>query len=186
MYAQGNLGPVYLLGTSGGSALVSTSTGLDPRGLTGLPSWEFAFGFATDEELAPGMFNDSFTVSLQSLDVPGQVAVYFVVDRSGLVIGPPTPGGIPLDPALISVTPVAFPDGLTGLTHRTAFHVLTPVPEPLANQRLNVYFDLFDNGNGVNSLAWASAVTVIPEPQTGVLLLLSFALGAAFAKRIRR
>ena len=173
--AQSNLDPVHVLPTSGGSALVSAETLLDPRGVDD-PAVRFAFGFATEEQALPSFLLDSFTVSLADSTLSSRVGYYLTADATGLQIAPATPGSIPVDFQSISLTLQPFPEGLTALPLRQAWLVTAAIPESLQNTPVSLHFDLFDNGDASGSLAWASAVGLVPEPATGALFL--FGLGS--------
>lgn len=160
-----------VLETSVGSSLVSSNQPVDPRGFSSPVTLEFSFGFSTDEVVVPGQFFDAFSVSLASEADPAQAAIYLTVDASGMVVAPITPGTIRLSPDDFLFTEVGVPDGVPGLSSHWAYHVSAPVPELLSNQPLEIYFDLFDNGDGIDSFAWASEVTVVPEPTTFALMV---------------
>jgi hypothetical protein len=176
-------GGTVVLRTGGGIPLLSTNQSLTVPSVVPDPRLQFDFGFSTDEVFGPGQFFDSFTVSLQ--ETGGlQTVVVLVADISGLVIAPPTPGTIPLDPSSVTNTPIPFPSLEPMLATKMAFTVLVPLPPPLAQAlQLNVYFDLADNLDAVQSLGWFNNVTVIvPEPATGSL----FVIGSFILIAIRR
>ena len=186
LYAQGNYDPLQVLTTTGVPNLITANTPLDFRSAVRPLSLDFAIGFATDEAAVPNAFLDSVTVSLESRQFPGLIGYYFVLDAFGLVKAPPTPGAIPLDASTISLTPMLFPTGLSTLAHQTAYRVLVPVPDSLADQFNDLHLDLFDNGDALNSLAWASAVHVVPEPRGAMLLAVGLVVSVGWMRRIRR
>lgn len=164
---------------------MTTNSALDLRGVPPEFGIEFAFGFATDETAVPGAFLDAFTISFVNDADPLQVAVLLTVDPAGIVIAPLTPGGIVLDPTAMSLMPVLFPPELPALSQRWAYHVTTPIPHALQGQLVTVYFDLFDNANQLNSLAWASQVFAIPEPRAALVVFVGLALWFARKPRNR-
>ena len=176
LQAQESLDPFYLLPTTGSGALSSASVEVDLVGLNSA-ALHFAFGFATDEQPAPSLLLDSFTVSLQDPAAPGRVAYFLTADGGGLQLAPSTPGAWPIDSQSIALTPVPFPGGLTSLSWLQAYEVVAPVPESLQNSRVLVQFDLFNNGDSRESLAWSSRVGVVPEPTACVLMLLGLGAG---------
>ena len=183
LHAQGNTEPRHILQT-GNPPLISATVDLNASAMSGPVGLQFFFGFATDEEIQPGQLLDSFVIGVQNQSMPAEAALYLVVDASGLVLAPPTPGMIPLDPAMISLTSVSFPSGLSSLEHRVAFSFFAAVPESLAQQPFTLYFDLFDNGDLVNSLAWASDVVLVPEPRATVLILVSMVVCAVRCRKV--
>ena len=144
---------------------------------------QFAFGFATGETPQPGVLADSFTVTLQSLNQQ-ITAVYATIDASGLVIAPPSPGAVALNPVSIQVTPV--PLSLSPARARKqswAYQVSALIPAQFGAGPYNLYFDLFDNQNGIPSQGWfnVSGLVAVPEPSTLAL----FAGGGLLLWRIR-
>jgi hypothetical protein len=139
---------------------------------SGPNAWvEFNFGFATAEELLAGSFFDAVTFSLQG-SVPSATTTIVTLDRTGALFAPITPGGITLERPSIAWQEIAFPADLNPeLAYRRAFTVSAPIPQELLGQPLTFFVDLFDNQNGVASVAYSTAPTVIPEPSA---LLLAF------------
>ncbi len=182
--AQPGWEPAHILQTGGAGALVTATEEIDPSGQVE-PRIRFAIGFATAEQPAPGALLDSFTFSLRGAAGSGPSVYYLTADGSGLQLAPSTPGNLALDPQSISLTPIPFPEGLTGLPNGQAWEVLAPVPEGLRNGPLVVHLDLFDNGDLQASLGWASQVGVVPEPTSGVLLLVGLAAGGAMLRTRR-
>jgi hypothetical protein len=137
---------------------------------------EFNFGLATAEELLAGSFFDSVTFSLQG-SAPSATATIVTLDRTGALFAPITPGGITLERSSITWREIAFPSDVNPeLAYRRAFAVSAPIPQELLGQPLTFFVDLFDNQNGVASVAYSTTPTVIPEPSA---LLLAF-VGALF------
>jgi hypothetical protein len=145
----------------------------------GATSVQFAFGFSTDEEPAPGLFFDSFTLSL--FEAEGSLGVIFnTSDRAGSVWVPATPGTIFVSPDSMVRQPITFPDLSPNHAHQFAYVVTAPIPDELMGKDLNFYADLFDNGSTTHSLGWVSSVTLVPEPSpwllaaVGLLFLFGF------------
>jgi hypothetical protein len=170
--------------------ILRTGEGLSSTQLIGnfdasTPAWvNFTFGFATDEEVLPGTFLDSLTLTLGEVD--GLLSIiYNVTDRSGSYWVPGAPGTISLPESTILREAISFP-AIPELdpiyTYRYAFSVTAPVPDELLGRNLNFYADLFDNGNGVNSLGWIS-ITPVPEPSTWALGLAAVAMFFTFKRK---
>jgi hypothetical protein len=136
------------------------------------PALRFQFGFATDESVGPGLFYDSFTISVQ--DESGLfTALYLTSDAGGTVFAPVTPGTLFIEPTSITAAALAYPDLESAPAHRSAFEVSALLPPQLSGGTVHVYFDLFDNLDGAASQAWFGNVTVVPEPATGIFLLVA-------------
>lgn len=167
--AQGSYFTIHSsLETGGGVVLTSSVQAFDVDSLQPLHQLRFAFGFATEEEAGPERFFDSVTVTLQALD-GATTAVYLTVDRNGPVWAPVTPGAAALNPADLTTTVLDYQDTSQPWTYQVAYRVLAPIPAQFEGGRVNLYLDLFDNGDSSRSLAWISEV---PEPGCGVLGLL--------------
>ena len=176
-FGQGTVGPVVVLRTGAGGPLVSSTQSIGSFSAGGPALFQFSFGFSTDEEPAPGLFLDSFTLTIG--EAGGSLnAVYNTTDRTGSYWAPIAPGSIFLSPDSITREVIPFPNLDPNHTHQFAYFVTAPVPTELLDRNLNFYADLFDNQNGINSLGWIS-VTPVPEPSTwalaGVALVLFFA-----------
>jgi hypothetical protein len=169
--AQGTL---TVLNTGGGQPLVSEVRGLFVDAGSVQPRLLFNFGFATGENPATETFLDSFSVTIQDSN---QVvtAVYLTADASGMILAPPSPGAIVIDPATIDTNALAYPSLNPILLNRRAFVVSALIPAQFIGSQINVYFDLFDNLNSIASQGWFSNLRVgaVPEPQAGLLLLLA-------------
>lgn len=169
--------PAMVLRTGQG---IPINTFVQPLGsLDGVNAIQFAFGFSTDEEPAPGVFFDSFTLSLA--EVQGSLtAILNTTDRAGAFWAPGGDGTIIVSPDSINRQPIPFPLLSPNHLHQFAFFVTVPIPAELAGKNLNFYADLFDNGNAVHSLGWISSVTPVPEPSawliglTGILFVFGF------------
>jgi hypothetical protein len=163
-------GETIILHAGGGSTPITDTRLLDA--VNGPTAWvEFDFGFATAEE-APGQtFFDSVTVTLQG-SAPSATATIVTLDRTGALFAPFTPGGITLEPASITWREISFPDEFNPeFSFRRAYAVTAPIPQELLGQPITFIMDLFDNQNGVASVAYATGPTVVPEPTA---LLLAF------------
>jgi hypothetical protein len=155
------------LRTGGGSPLV-TFTELVSVPSNALPSaLSFEFGFGTDEVPSPGVFLDSFSVTVQDA-ARLNTLVLLTADGSGMVWAPPTPGGVGISPDAILRSSIPFPSLTPVTAQQTAFLVTVPLPTVFSGA-VNVHFDLFDNLDSVASLGWYNRVRV-PEPGSWVLL----------------
>jgi hypothetical protein len=148
--------------TTGGGPLTILRSGIIANSQS--PFLQFQFGFATDEVIAPGVFLDSVTASLQPLNDVAQTVILFTVDRSGANWAPPSPGSLSIDPGSIQRQSIVFPSLTPQLTNRVAYEVTVAIPVTLRNRPLNLYFDLFDNQNSLRSLAWLGPFAPVPEP----------------------
>lgn len=166
-------GTASILQTGGENPIVSSAV---PLVLEGNSILSFRFGFTTDESVMPEIFLDSFSVSLS--DDLGGYAPIATLDASGAYWAP-AGGTVALTDEEIFREPIELPSSVTPLAQQLAWFVMVPIPEIFQGKPLTLYFDLFDNGNEVNSVAWFSDVTVqpVPEPEarwmalTGLLLL---------------
>jgi hypothetical protein len=176
--AQGTLTPPIILRTGGGLSSTQLIGSFDATG----PAFvRFTFGFATDEEVMPGTFLDSFTLTLGETNGPLSV-IYNVTDRTGSYWAPGGAGTISILETNILREVIPFPDLNPTYAHRYAYSVVAPVPDELLGRNLNFYADLFDNGNGVDSLGWIS-ITPVPEPSTWALGLAAVAMFFTFKRK---
>lgn len=170
-------GPEIILETGGSEAIVSAFRDLGP--IENAKRWvTFDFGFATIEEALAGSFLDSATFTLQG-SASSATTIIGTIDRTGIHWTPSVPGGLTLEPDAVSWVEIDFPDFSLELPHRKAYSAVVEVPQELQGQDLRFVFDLFDNQNGVKSVAYVSAPTVVPEP--GTLALAAVGIGFLFA-----
>ena len=169
--AQGSL---VALRTGVGLPLQTESRSLALTGVEVEPVLQFSFGFATEEKFIPDTVFDSFTVTLQS-STSSLTAVCLAADIGGLLLAPPTPGGLTLDPATLRAQAIVYPSLQPVLPVRSAFQVSLPVPVSLRGGPVNIFFDLFDNLDSAASQGWFSDIVVlqVPEPRTWGLMFLS-------------
>lgn len=172
LVAQGQ-GTVVFHNTGGGQPIISEVRSILVDLNTQQPHLVFDFGFATDETSSPGVFLDSFTVSIQD-SAQSFSAVYLTADATGVSWAPPTPGTISIDPASITAIPVSYPNLQPVLASKLAFQVSAPIPQQFLGQTMNVFFDLFDNGDSKISQGWFSGLSVVavPEPQAWTIFLM--------------
>ena len=158
-----------ILHTGGASTPISDTRLL--AAVNGPNAWvEFDFGLATAEELTGETFFDSVTFTLQG-SVPSATATIVTLDRTGALWAPITPGGITLEPSSITFREIPFPEDINPeFSFRRAYAVTALIPQEFLGQPITFTMDLFDNQNGVGSVAYATAPTV-PEPTA---LLLAF------------
>jgi hypothetical protein len=173
---------ITLLQTGGGQPLVSATTNVSTAGLT-TPEVFFDFGFLTSETPGPGVFLDSFTVSL--LDASSNVAVLATIDASGVVWAPTSPGAVFLAANQIQWQSIP-PSSLSPILGQgSAFFVQLPVPTAFAGTSLTLAFDLFDNLDQQMTFGWFNNIGVAPtspvqtpEPESGALVVLGMLMGA--------
>ena len=177
---------VTVLRTGEGVPLATVSRNFFVSAETVAPIITFAFGFATEETIRPDFFFDSFTGTLQARENPALTAVLFTIDTSGLLIRPPTPGGIELPPSSLGITPVPFPALEPVLPSRSAFTMTFAVPNDLRGRELTLFFDLFDNQDSRRSLGWVSEVVMVPEPSAAFLLLAGLGIWSLLHFNARR
>lgn len=172
---------VTLMHTGVGGPLSSQSVSF-----TGSSSLTINLGFATDEQPQPGLFPDSFTVSISG---PNGIGYLVTLDASGTHWTPFVPGALPVDMGAIQWQASPFLASTAGLTNLASYALGYTLPPEWQNVPLNVNFDLFDNQNLLPSLAYFTVP--VPEPSAAVLLILSAALcagairqktGAGFSK----
>ena len=101
------------------------------------PRLQFSFGFATEENVVPDRILDSFTVMLQDSNRLFTL-VCLTADASGVLLAPPTPGGLPLDPATISAQAIPYPSLQPVLPSRSAFQISLPFPASRAKRIASV------------------------------------------------
>ena len=157
-----------VLHTGGATTPITDSRVLEAA--SGPTAWvEFNFGLASAEELLAGAFFDSVTFTLQG-SAPSATATIVTLDRTGPLFAPITPGGITLERSSITWNEISFPEEINPeLPFRRAFAVSAPIPQELLGQSLTFFIDLFDNQNGVSSVAYSTTPTVIPEPSAVLL-----------------
>jgi hypothetical protein len=180
-FAQGTMGPVVVLRTGTGSPLISSLQPVGSFNGSGPASLQFAFGFSTSEELAPGIFLDSFTLTLGDPN-DSLYVIFNTTDRSSSYWAPNAPGAIFVPADSITRQIIPFSNLEPNHAHQFAYLVTAPVPNELLGRNLNFYADLFDNQNGIDSLGWVS-VASIPEPSTWTLLFTGVVLFFAFQWR---
>jgi hypothetical protein len=153
--------------------LVSHTIDLPANSIVSEPTLVFNFGFGTDEPFQDGFIFDSFSARVQTLS-RSQVLTVVTADRTGVYVTPETPGGVVLTPgALVSVL-TDFPSLQPALGVTAARNFRIALPATMADQPLELTFELFDNLNNVRSVGafWDVHVVLVPEPSTVSLFLL--------------
>jgi len=164
-------GTIMVMNTGSGQVLLSQMVSVGTSQSTAPLDLLFSFGFATAQTPQPGVLSDSFTVTLQSLNQQ-LTAVYVTIDASGLLLAPPSPGAVTLDPASIQAVPISYPSLQPVVTgNEWAYQVTALIPSQFATGPFNVYFDLFDNQNGIPSQGWYNAVGIVPVPEPSTIAL---------------
>lgn len=168
-FGQGTFSPV-VYNTTAGQSLISGQSAFSVANDVSNPLLELKFGFATDEVLQPGAFGDSFTLTIQD-DLAFLTMVLVTVDPSGVVWAPPTPGATLLAESSILRMPIDYPSLTPSLNYQWAYDIKVALPQEAVGQPLTLYFDLFNNDNGIASQGWFADLNVVPEPATWGLLL---------------
>ena len=161
------------MNTGSGQVLLSESLQVGAGQSTAPLELLFSFGFATAETPQPGVLDDSFTVTLQTLNQQ-ITAIYATIDAAGLVLAPPPSGTVALNPSSLQAVSIPYPSLQPVINGNAwAYQVTAPIPTQFASGPFNVYFDLFDNQNSLPSQGWYSGVSVIsaPEPSSIALTL---------------
>ncbi|HSH17469.1 MAG TPA: PEP-CTERM sorting domain-containing protein, partial [Verrucomicrobiae bacterium] len=169
--AQGEIGGVRVLRPEVGAGLVTEAVEFSFGAAVVDPGLRLRFGFGTDEGLGPGGFGDSFTLTLQ--DDGGTLTLVLVtMDAGGPVWAPPTPGTTPVAPESLAWSAIAYPSLTPVLAHRWAYELAVALPQSAVGRPLTLYFDLFNNQDGLASQGWFGEVVLVPEPGVWALALL--------------
>ncbi len=177
-FSQGSTPNIYSTLQTGGGPL-TTSTQTFPVSLLPNNQLLLSFGFATQEQPVAGQFLDAATITLQGI-TGSPTAIFLTVDAGGVLWAPSSPGALPLNPADWAATPLSYRDTSQPWLFQVAYSFSVPVPSEFAGSTANLFLDLYDNGNTLNSLAWISTV---PEPGSVCLFLAGLLL---LRKRIAR
>lgn len=177
--SAGGGGDVVVLATEAGEA-IQRETRLLGSWTDGAPVLEFDLGFGTNESWAPGAFSDSFTIGVQTAQ--GEQVFVLTADASGFTWAPAFPDGLSLDEADIVRELVPFGAPGESLAQASAYHARVELPASWSGEEVSVWFELFDNGNDIRSVAYFSNLKLVPEPRAAALL----ALGGAALFFIRR
>jgi len=140
------------------------------------PVLRFDFGFSTLETVDPGEIPDAFTVTVQDA-IPLVTLVLVTLDAGGAAWAPLTPGTTPIGQENLVWSSISYPNLGPKLTHQQAYTLEVSLPPNVVGRPLTVYFDLFNNDNGVPSQGWYSKVEAVPEPGSALLLTLGGGLG---------
>ncbi len=155
-----------------GTEQLTIGTGPSPAPL------DLKAGFATDEAPRPGLFPDSFTITLQDFGQSGQTNTFVIstIDLYGALPNPSSPPGITAAPGEIVMTPISDPSEVLGYAQKFSFDVRFLPPPQFAGENAVLYFDLFDNQQAPGSIAWFTTVSAVPEPGVVSLIILAAAL----------
>jgi hypothetical protein len=169
--AQGSFGGTFLA-TGNGETLISSETLLAVG--PGPSELAFDFGFLSDEAVVPGVFLDSFTVTLSGNG--GFSAILATIDSSGVSWTPVPPDGNPIQSAQIRRMATA-PSGLPPVSGRgLAYSARLTLPDILAGSQARITFDLFDNLDPQMSAGWYNNVQIVPVPEPRFFSLLGLGL----------
>jgi len=149
------------------------------------PMLTFDFAFATAETSAPGVFLDSLSFSVQTLDQK-QLAVLLTMDAFGLKLAPAMPGGVPLNANALKAVSIAYFGSLADPAQRSAFHVSLNIPGEFADRDAELLMDLFDNGDGQKSVGTLANAAVVFVPEPSVLVLGVVGLFLMFSRKVSR
>lgn len=160
--------PIHsVLRTGSGSPLLSSMQTFGLPGDAGVQQVTFNFGFATDEDLLGGSFFDSATINLREV-LSGLTEQFATIDRTGIYWAPYNPGGLTLNPDLITRAGIAFPLISGAPSNQWAFTVSVPIPAEFQGKTVELYLDLYDNQDAQQSLAW---ITPVPEPNLALWIV---------------
>jgi len=165
LFGQG-LNPVVMHTGSGLSLLSQSFSYTSGVGGSSPSAVTIDFGFATEEQLQPGVIPDSFTISITG---PTGTGYLVTVDASGTQFAPFVPGALPITGASLQAS--LFLASTEGLTNQASYTIDYTLPAGWLGVPLNINFDLFDNQNALRSLGYYSVP--VPEPGSAALLILS-------------
>jgi hypothetical protein len=162
-HAQGTFN---FLQTGRGQPLWSEQQVLQTSGIPN-PALYFDFGFYSAENLAPGGFLDSFTITIQ--DATLATAVVVTVDASGALWAPFSPGAVVLADFDVGRTAIVPPSLQPVLGRGIGYTASVMLPVQFTGASVTAHFDLFDNLNQVMSVGWYHNVYIaaVPEPPSG-------------------
>lgn len=126
-------------------------------------SISFSFGFGTDEVPVEGEILDSATLILRNTNA-AVAAVLFSADANGFTWLPNSPGLLAISQDALQTEPADFIDIQPLPKQRLAYQVTFAVPSSLVAEGTELQLVLYDYPNGLNSVGWLGAVTVIPPP----------------------
>jgi len=69
-------------------------------------------------------------------------------------------------------SPIPYVNLTPVLASQMAFSLELALPVDAVGQPMTLYFDLFNNGDGLRSQGWFNNVMVVPDPGTWMLLVL--------------
>jgi hypothetical protein len=145
---------------------------------------DFQFGFSSAEVPEPSLFLDAVTFTLEGT-ISGLLAALVTADASITQWAPAISGGLALDRNQIQRSEISFPDLSREHPYQIAYSVKAFIPEELRGEPLKFHMDLFSNANGLGSLAWVTQPVVVPEPTTGLILLVGLIFYFGFKWRAR-
>jgi hypothetical protein len=122
----------------------------------------FDFGFSTVEAASLSGFLDSFSITLQTTN-GNATALLATIDRSGLQLAPPNPGGLVLGAKAVRAFGADWVPVSGSFDYHLSYHLTFTIPAASAGAN-NLYFDLFSNENGQGSLGYFANIKVTPPP----------------------
>jgi hypothetical protein len=172
-FGQGQSQPT-VMHTGGGQPLTSQSiiyTSIP--GTSGGATAIIDFGFATQEQPRPGLFADSFTISITGPDGTGYLVT---IDANGTKWAPLVTGALPVLASSIQRQTSPFLVPTEGLPNTASYVMGYTLPANWQGVPLTVNFDLFDNQDALRSLAYFDVPAQVPEPSCVALLALGLVL----------
>jgi len=175
--AEPEIGPhtPLTLETGQGTALVTTNVLLSYDASLSRPSVRFDFSFGTDETNAPSSIPDAFSVNLQN-PTNAAIALVLTADRTGVAWAPTNAGGVSIVSEDVQRRPIVSTNGTAGFDWQIAYAVLVRLPQELISTGVRLFLDLFDNQNGLGSLASVVGIRIISGGAANLLYLQSAAV----------
>jgi len=170
-----------LLETGQGAALQRVTLPLTIPTNFASASLRFDFSFGTDEQIVPGEFLDSLTISLRTTN-RAHVATVLTVDRFGVTWAPDGPAGVLNPDEDIQFEPASAHPASIQFLARAAYRVVIEIPAPFLQNPSVVVVSLFDNGNPDNSRAILNDLRVRPGTTTLLALESSASPAGPFAR----
>ena len=181
---QGSVGaaaPSLLLEATGSEWLHSGGIDLESSGKAEEQRFECRFGFSTQEKFVEGLPADMLSAVL--LDATGRRAmVLFTISAEGFSLMPLAANSLSVSLDRVLVEELPPPASEAEFAGRFAYRLNTPLPASFASGKVRLALALFDNQDGVASRAWVDEITLVPEPSSwSIFLLTSAALAWLFS-----
>ncbi len=171
--SQGVL-PSVTLATGGVLELVRAVRPLGPLGNGSSAVIQFDLAYATDEDARPLSLGDGMVCSLVD-PLRARGTIIAMLDPNGLVVGPSSVGLVTLRRADVHFEPINWSSYDRPYRWQAAYHASVIIPAELRSGNLELYVDLFDNFDPLESRVWVSSLEVVPEPSATSWIPLGFA-----------